>query len=77
MTHRKRKEYALREGMVLEKVYHRRVYRLLVIRQGESLKFKIDEHAFASLTAAAKYVLRDQNRAISGPLFWGTQSAQP
>ena len=70
MNHKKRKEYALREGMVLEKVYHGRVYRLLVIRQGDSLKFKIDEHVFSSLTAAAKYVCRDENRAISGPLFW-------
>jgi hypothetical protein len=70
MTQKKRKKYALREGMVLEKVYHRRVYRLLVITQGDSLKFKIDEHVFSSLTATAKYVCRDENRAISGPLFW-------
>jgi len=70
MTHKTRKEYALREGMVLERVYNGRVYRLLVIRQGDSLKFKIDEHVFSSLTASAKYVCRDENRAISGPLFW-------
>jgi hypothetical protein len=75
MTQKKRKQYVLREGMVLEKVYHKRVYRLLVIRQGEGLKFKIDEHVFASLTAAAKYVCRDDNRSISGPLFWRAQLA--
>jgi hypothetical protein len=63
--------------MVLEKIYHGRVYRLLVIRQGDSLKFKIDEHVFASLTAAAKYVCRDKNRALSGPLFWRAQPAHP
>jgi hypothetical protein len=76
MTQRKRKKYALREGMVLEKVYRGRVYRLLVIKQGEKLKFKIDEHVFASLTAAAKYVCRDENREISGPLFWRAQPAR-
>jgi hypothetical protein len=52
MTRKNRKKYVLREGMVLERVYHERVYRLLVIRQGDDLKFKVDEHVFASLTAA-------------------------
>ena len=70
MTHKKRKEYALREGMILEKVFYGRVYRLLVIRQEDGLKFKIDEHVFSSLTAAARYVCRDETRTISGPQFW-------
>jgi hypothetical protein len=70
MTYKKRKEYAIHEGMVLEKVYHGLVYRLLVIRQGDSLKFKIDEHIFSSLTAAAKYVCHGASRTISGPQFW-------
>jgi hypothetical protein len=77
MIRRKRKKYALREGMVLERVYRKRVYRLLVIKQGQNLKFKIDEHVFASLTAAAKYVCRNVSREISGPLFWRAQPARP
>ena len=75
MTRKKRKKYALHEGMVLEKVYHGRVYKLHVIRQGDSLKFKVNARVFESLTAAAKYV--SNNRSISGPLFWHAQPAQP
>jgi len=31
---------------------------------------------FDSLTAAARHVVRDETRPISGPKFWGLQTAK-
>jgi len=63
--------YQLREGMIFQKEYYGNVFRLLVVRHHEKLQFKVADKIFPSLTAAAKYVCRDDTRSISGPLFWG------
>jgi hypothetical protein len=71
----KKQRYALRDGMVLEKEFYGRKYRLLVIKDGRSFRFKVGERIFDSLTAAARYVCGDETRAISGPLFWNAPIA--
>ena len=72
---KKCKEYSLRDGMVLNKTHCGRVYKLRVIRDGNALKFRIDHEVFSSLTAAARHVVRDETRQISGPLFWNAPLA--
>ena len=62
--------YALRDGMILEKEFYGRTYRLLIIKNGKEFRFKVNELIFDSLTAAARHVIRDDTRAISGPQFW-------
>lgn len=61
--------------MVLEKEFYGRTYRLLVIKDGEVFRFKVNERIFDSLTAAARHVCRDETRAISGPQFWNAPIA--
>jgi hypothetical protein len=61
--------------MVLEREFYGRMRRLRVIQDGESLKFRVDDRLFNSLTAAARYVVRDETRQINGPEFWGAPLA--
>lgn len=70
-----RKSYAIHDGMVLEREFYGRLRQLRVIQDGESLKFRIDDRLFNSLTAAARYVVRDETRQINGPEFWGAPLA--
>lgn len=70
-----RKNYALRDGMVLEREFYGRLRKLFVVRDGDALKFKIDNKLFSSLTAAARYVVGDETRQINGPEFWGAPLA--
>lgn len=72
----RKKNYALRDGMILEKEFYGRVYRLLVIKEGGGFLFKIDDRIFTSLTAAARHVCRDDTRTISGPNFWNAPIAK-
>ena len=72
----RKKKYALRDGMVLQKEFYGRVYRLLVVKDGERFRFKIDDCIFESLTAAAKHVCRDSTREMSGPQFWNVPAAR-
>lgn len=72
----RKKNYALRDGMVLEKEFYGRTHRLLVIKEGDEFLFKIDDRIFASLTAAARHVCRDDTRTISGPQFWNAPIAK-
>jgi hypothetical protein len=57
--------------MVLEREFYGRLRKLLVVGDGDGHKFKIDERVFDSMTAAARYVVRDETRQINGPVFWG------
>ena len=70
-----RKSYAIHDGMVLEREFYGRMRQLRVIQDGESLKFRVDDRLFNSLTAAARYVVRDETRQINGPEFWGAPLA--
>jgi hypothetical protein len=70
-----RKKYALAEGVVLERNFYGRVRKLMVVQDDEALKFKIDDRLFASLTAAARYVVGDETRQINGPEFWNAPLA--
>lgn len=65
----KRIAYDLHPGMVLEKKYNGKQYRLYIIREGDELSFKLDNRTFSSMTAAAKHVVGSA-REISGPRFW-------
>lgn len=76
MSKKKKHDYGLRAGMVIERTFYGRVYKLAVIEGAEELQFKIDAHVFDSLTAAARHVLRDETRTISGPQFWGIPTAK-
>lgn len=69
------KKYALRDGMVLEKEYYGRTHKLRVVKDGQILRFKIDDKLFDSLTAAARHVLRDETRQVNGPQFWNAPLA--
>ena len=62
--------------MVIERTFYGRVYKLAVVKSKEGLQFQLDENVFDSLTAAARHVLRDEMRPISGPQFWGLPSAK-
>lgn len=73
---RNQKQYALRDGMVLDKEFYGRTYRLLIIKDGEAFRFKVNKRIFDSMTAAARHVCRDETRTISGPLFWNAPIAE-
>lgn len=66
----------MHEGMVLEREFYGRLRKLHVVRDDNVLKFKIDDKLFPSLTAAARYVVRDETRQINGPEFWGAPLAE-
>jgi hypothetical protein len=76
MIKKNKHDYGLRAGMVIERNFYGRIYKLFVIDGDEGLKFKLDERIFDSLTAAARHVLRDETRPISGPQFWGLLTAK-
>lgn len=63
-------EYKLRNGMTLKRTFIGRNYELLVVREGDKLKFKLGNEEFKSLTAAARFVCRNPSLQISGPRFW-------
>ena len=67
-------KYLLREGMVFEKQYYSSSVRLLVVKHHGELQFKLSGKIFPTLTAAARHVVGDETRQISGPLFWGVKS---
>ena len=71
-----RKNYAIREGLVLEREFYGRQRTLRVILDGEIFKFRVDDRLFSSLTAAARYVVGDETRQINGPEFWGAPLVQ-
>ena len=73
---KKHKTYALHNGLVLEREFYGRLRKLLVVGEGEALKFKIDDKVFGSLTAAARYVVGDETRQINGPQFWDAPLAK-
>ena len=64
-----KKKYALRNGMVLERIYRQKSYRLTVVKKEGVLEFKISGKKFPSLSAAAKFVV-GTNTTINGPWFW-------
>jgi hypothetical protein len=64
----------LREGLVLEKTYYGKKFRLLVVKHHGELQFKVSDRIFSTLTAAARHVVGDDTRQISGPIFWGTKT---
>jgi hypothetical protein len=70
----KHKKYKFREGMVLERKYYGRDYKLLVVKDGEGFQFKLADQTFYTLTAAAKHLV-GQDQQISGPAFWGAKPA--
>jgi hypothetical protein len=72
---RKKKEYDLHPGMVLEKQFYGTVKKLEVVQVGADLQFQIDGKLFKSLTAAARHVMRDDTKQISGPDFWSAPLA--
>jgi hypothetical protein len=72
---RKKKEYDLHSGMVLEKQFYGTVKKLEVVQVGSELQFRIDGMLFKSLTAAARHVIRDETKQISGPDFWNAPLA--
>ena len=69
-TGTKKKEYHLKEGMVLEREFYGRTFKLLIVKDDAIMRFKVDDRLFDSLTAAARYVLRDETRQVNGPAFW-------
>ena len=66
----RKRDYAIFEGMRLEKNFYGRIRTLVVIRENEKLLFKLDGKTFKSLTAAAKHVCGDDTMQINGPEFW-------
>lgn len=73
---KQRKNYALRDGLVLEREFYGRQRKLRVILDDGTLRFRVDDRLFASLTAAARYVVGDETRQINGPEFWGAPLVQ-
>jgi hypothetical protein len=71
---RKKSNYGLKDGMVLEKTFYGNLYRLRVVKDGDVLKFRVEDKLFNSLTAAARHVVRDETRQIDGPKFWGASN---
>ncbi|MFN8007518.1 MAG: hypothetical protein U0V70_10940 [Terriglobia bacterium] len=67
---KRKKIYALRRSMVLEKKYKGRLYSLRVLTDGRKFHFQLGNAKFPSLTAAAKFVCSG-NHEINGPRFWG------
>ena len=64
--------------MVLERKYRRQVYRLAVVKEGNTLRFKLAGKTFDSLTAAAKHVTKlvtGKDQEMNGPLFWDAPRA--
>jgi hypothetical protein len=70
MAKGKKRIYALRVGMVLEKKFKGHPYKLSVAKSGDTLEFRLGNKVFFSLTAAAKHVSGGKNE-INGPRFWG------
>jgi hypothetical protein len=68
------KKYLLRQGMVLERKYRHRIYKLLVVKNCDDFQFKLKGRTFPSLTAAAKHLV-GEDQEISGPVFWGAKPA--
>lgn len=66
----KKKQYLLKEGMVLEREFYGRTFKLLVVKDDAITRFKVNDRLFDSLTSAARYVLRDETRQVNGPDFW-------
>lgn len=71
MSKGRRRQYLLREGMRFEKLHYGKLHSLLVIRHQGQLQFKVGDQVFKSPTAAAKHVIGDTTREVSGPAFWG------
>ena len=65
----KKKQYALKDGLILEVKYCRQVYRLQVVGKDDKFQFKIGSRVFPSLTAAAKHVI-NTDQEVNGPRFW-------
>jgi hypothetical protein len=68
---KEKNDYGLSVGMVIERTFYGRLYKLAVIKGPDGHQFKIENQVFDSLTAAARHVCRDETRPISGPKFWG------
>ena len=66
----RKKQYDLKDGMTLQAECYGRTYKLRVVRDGDVFRFRVDDQLFSSLTAAARHVVRDETRQISGPHFW-------
>ncbi len=45
---KKHKTYALHNGLVLEREFYGRLRKLMVVGEGDALKFKIDDKVFGS-----------------------------
>lgn len=67
----KKHPYSLKAGMIFEKTFYGKKYRLLIVKNNGTLQFKTEDRLFGSLTAAARHVIRDETRQVSGPAFWG------
>jgi hypothetical protein len=70
MSRKESKKYALYDGMIIEREFYGRVYKLAVVKSRDSFTFRLGELVFESLTAAARRVCGDETRSISGPQFW-------
>ena len=66
-----RHTYDLHDGMVLEKTCYGRVFKLKVVEQAGCFRFRVGDQLFDSMTAAARHVIGDETRQVSGPMFWG------
>jgi hypothetical protein len=71
---KRQNRYSLREGMVFEKQYYGSSVKLFVVRHNDELQFKVVDKIFPTLTAAARHVIGDETRQISGPVFWGIKN---
>ena len=70
----KQKLSSLREGAIFEKMYYGKTVRLLVVKHHDKIQFKVCDQIFPTLTAAARHVIGDETRQISGPVFWGIKA---
>ena len=71
---KKRKECKIKEGMILEKNYYGKNIFLQILKTNNELKYRIEDQTFSSLTAAARHVVGDPTRQISGPVFWNIKA---
>ena len=64
-------EYALYNGLILNKSYLGVDYKLVIKKKEGKYIFSIGNKNFDSSTAAAKSINRNKDVSISGPKFWG------
>ena len=71
---KKPKSFKIKDGMIFEKNYYGKKIFLQILKTNNELKYRVEDQTFSSLTAAARHVVGDPTRQISGPVFWNIKA---